>query len=198
MDLSFFSGCLERIREHKRMLLLFGILYLLGIVLGFLFITTPTAYEYHLTLCERYLDRVCFSDRNVFVIFLERSAGRTLLLVLILLSGVHLAALFVPSAVLLYRAYTFGGSIVILFSVYRVTGVLVVFVLYLPVHLLIDAVLICATALSCVRAPHFCFCKKDFTGIGGDLIALSIFILLVCLIEMLLLLAVFHPIGTLL
>ena len=198
MDFSFFTACLGRIWERKRSLILFGALFLCGVILGFLFIGTPSAYDYHFTLCERYLNRICFSDRDVFVIFLERTAGRALLLALILLSGVHFAALIVPSAVLLYRAYTFGGSIVILFSVYRVTGVLVVFVLYLPIHLLIDAVLVGATALSCARASGFCFCRRDFCDLARDFLALFALVALVCLLEMLLLLAVFHPMGTLL
>ncbi len=39
----------------------------------------------------------------------------------------------------------------IFFTVYRMTGVLVVFTLYLPVHLLIDCILILAAALSCAQ-----------------------------------------------
>ncbi len=198
MDLSFFTDCFGRMRECKRTLFLFGALYLAGMILGLIFITTPTTYEYNLTLCERYLNRVCFSDADVFVIFLERTAGRALLLAMILFSGIHFAALCVPPAVLLYRAYTFGGSIAIFFMVYRVTGVLIVFVLYLPIHVLVDVILIGATALSCARAPRFCFCRRDFSGIALDLLALFALLAAIGLLEMLLLLAVFHPIGTLL
>ena len=198
MDLSFLRECLARILERKRTFILLAALCLVGAILGLCFIRTPAVYDYHLGLCERYVVRVCFSDRSVFVIFWERLAGAALLIALMLLSGVHFAALIVPPAILLYRAYTFGGSLVIFFSVYRVTGVLIVFVLYLPVHLLLDAVLLAATTLSCARAPHFCFCRHDFCELGMDFCALLLLAAAVCLFESVLLLAIFHPIGAVL
>ncbi len=198
MSFSFLRDFLGRALERKRTLIVLGALFAVGIVLGLSFIKTPAAYDFHLENCDRYLRKVCYSERNVFAIFLERTAGCVLLAALTAVSGIHIAALILPSAILLYRAYTFGGSICILCSVYRVSGLLVVFVLYLPVHLLIDAVLVLGMALSCARAPHFCFCKRDFCELLCDFGVLAGLVALVCLAEMLLLLAVFHPIGVLL
>ncbi len=196
MSLFFVRDCFERCFERKKTLIVFGAIYLLGAILGMCFIRTPAVYDYHLGLCVRYMDRVCFSDRNIFLIFLERMCGCTLLLALMIASGVHFAALLVPPGILLYRAYTLGGSLIIFFSVYRATGALVVLVLYLPVHLLIDAVLIAATVVSCGRAHRFCFCRTDFTLLGLDFAAFFLLIAAICLVEAVLLLAVFHPIGT--
>lgn len=182
--------------ERKKTLLIFCGIYLVGAILGMCFIKTPAVYEYHVTLCARYVDRVCFSDRNVFLIFLERSCGYALLLAVVLLSGMHFAALIIPPGILIYRAYTMGGSLLILFSVYRATGALVALVLYLPVHLLIDAVLLAAMAVSCGRATKFTFCRSDFAVLGADFVTFFLIILAVCLLETILLLTVFHPIGT--
>lgn len=197
MDLFFLRDCLGRIRDRKRVLLLFFGLYFTGAVLGMCFIYTPSVYGYHLDVCRKFMDGVCFSDRNVFLIFIEHAAEGGLLLAVILAAGMHCAGLVVPPVLLLYRAYTFGGSVVIFFSVYRVTGVLVVFLLFLPVRLLTDGLLICATVLSCARAANFRFCRPDFLGLALDLAALFIALLAVCLLELVLLAAVFHPIGDL-
>ena len=148
MSFSFLREFFGRALERRGTLIIFAILFAAGALLGLCFINTPAAYDFHLENCDRYLRRVCYSDRNVFTIFSERTAGCLLLAALSAISGIHIAALALPSAVLLYRAYTFGGSIRILCSVYRVSGSLVVLVLYLPIHLLVDAVLIVGMALS--------------------------------------------------
>ena len=96
-----------------------------------------------------------------------------------------------------FRAYTFGGCLVLFFSVYRFTGALIVIALYLPVHLLVDAVLLWAALLSCDRARGFCFCRTDFMSILRDFVILAIILLLVCLLEMLLLLLFVRPVGNL-
>ncbi len=197
MDLSFIRDCLFRIRERKVTLLVIASLFLVGIVLGIAFARTPAFYDYQQNLCDRYLYRVCYSDRSVFVIFLERTAGASLLLLITGLSGVHVAVLAVPCALLLYRSYTFGGSIAILFGVYGVSGAVVALVLYIPVHLLIDAALIASTALSFGRARCFHFHKQDVCALLLDLLALFLLIAAVCLLEAILLLAIFHPLGNL-
>ncbi len=195
MDLFFLRDCLSRALEHRRTLFLFGGFFLAGVLLGMCFVKTQAVYGYHLDLCESYLVKVCFSEKNIFGIFLERFFGFLLLGALLLAAGLHFAALILPPAVLLYRSYTLGGSIIIFCSVYGVTGILVLFALYLPVHLAIDALLIGATTLSCARAPKFRFTRQDFCVLGADLLALALAIAAVCLVECVLLLAVFRPIG---
>lgn len=195
MDLSPFLNAYRCVWEKKRLLIAFAALYLLGALLGALFIRTPSVYEYHLGSCERFMARICFSDRSVIVIFFERAGIAALLLALMLLAGIHAAALILPPALLLYRAYTLGGSTVIFFTVYRVTGVLVFLVLYLPVRLLTDALLVAATVLSCERARSFGFSRGEFAEIARDFAALLAAAVGVCLYEGILLFALFHPIG---
>lgn len=185
----------SRALEHKKLLAAFAAGFLICVILGAVFVKTPAGYNYHLRIAEKFLDRVCFSERSVVVIFFERTAGHALLLALVLLGGIHAAAIVLPSVVLFYRACTFGGSLVIFFSVYRLTGALVVFALYLPVHLLIDCVLLLGTSLSCGRAKGFCFCGGDWLLLLRDFLTLLALIAIVCLAEMILLLALFHPLG---
>ena len=187
---------LSRAMERKGMLAAFAAGFLACAVLGAVFVNTPAGYDYHLRFAEKFLDRVCFSERNVILIFFERTAGHALLLALVLLGGIHIAALSVSVAVLFYRACTFGGSLVIFFTVYRMTGVLVVFTLYLPVHLLIDCILILAAALSCARAKRFRFCAGDVSLLLRDFHVLLALAATICLAEMILLLALFHPLGS--
>lgn len=197
MDLFFLKDAFCRAIEKKRALIVFGVVFLAGMILGICFVKTPAFYEFHLNNCDRFLTRICYSDRSVFVIFLERTAGCSLLLVLTLIGGVHIVGLAVPAAVLLYRSYTFGGQIAILFGVYGVSGALVALVLYIPVHLLTDAILLFGTALSVGRTRCFHFAKQDLCELGRDFLALFLLIAAVCLLEMILLLAIFHPLGNL-
>lgn len=162
---------------------------------GVLFIHSPAIYDYHIVLCDRFIDRVCYSSTSVIVIFFERTAGHALYLVLLFACGVHPIACPLAPAVLVYRGYTFGGTIYILFSVYRVSGALIALVLYLPVHLLFDLLFLCVCALSFDRARHFCFDKEELKGMLCEFVLALIAVVAVCLLEALLLAVLFHPLG---
>lgn len=187
--------CARRALDKKIALCIFGGVFLIFAVLGLCFIKTPAIYAYHINICEKFVDNVCYSERSVFVLFIERSCGNLLMIGVAVLSGMHVCAIAVPSCVLIYRAYTFGGSLYIFFNVYRLSGALIVFVLYLPVHLLIDALLIAAMAIAIGRAPRFCFRRSDFCDLLRDFSVLALFVVAICLLEMILLLLIFHPIG---
>lgn len=182
--------------ERKIVPILLFLALLTSTMCGIIFIRTPAFYEFHLRQCDRFLDRVCYSDRNVFVIFLERTAGLLLLVALVLAGGAHPALLPLPAAVLLYRGYTFGGTLAVFFSVYGFSGAMVVFALYLPIHLLADALLLIGASLSCLRA--FSQRGAPLRELGCDFLLLAALAALLCLIEMVLLLALFHPMGNLL
>lgn len=194
----FIRDCFSRIFERKILLIILSLCFVAFAILGMVFIDTPAIYDYHLTLCDRFIDRVCYSDRSVFVIFLERTAGHFFLLAVVLSSGVHVVALIVPMFVCAYRAYVFGGSLYIFFTVYRVSGAFIVFACYLPIHLLVDAVLLFAVCFSCSRTRRFCFGKEGLCDILKDLLVLGIAIVLIGLLEMILILALFPSSGMIL
>lgn len=190
--------CFARVLEKRIVLIVFGVLFVVGMALGIVFIKTPALYDYHLGRCESFLDSVCFSDRSVFLIFLERIGGHALILVLLLAAGIHPAGLVITPVIIVFRAYTFGGSLAIFFSVYRMTGALVAIAFYIPVHILFDCVFLAAVALSFGRAFSFRFCKPDFGGLIKDFIVFIIFTAIVCIVEILLLLIFFHSVGNIL
>lgn len=188
--------CFGRAFSRKTTIIVFAAGFLIVAILG-LAISTPAFYDYHLTLCERFIDRVCYSERSVILIFLERFAGNLLFVALLIASGIHVVALVIPPVVLSYRAYTFGGSLAVFFSVYQFSGALIVFVLYLPIHILIDAVLLLSTSLSYARAPCFRFGKDDFKEMLHDFLVLLALVAIICILEMILLLVLFHTLGNL-
>ena len=190
--------CVCRALSRKKTLAIFAVVFLVGVIVGLCCIKTPAIYGYHLKLCDRFIDRVCYSDRSVFLIFLERTAGNLLLLALFLASGLHCAALVLPPALILYRAYTFGGSLYIFCAVYGVSGALIAFVLFFPIHIAIDLVFMSGTALSYARAPRFRFGREELKEILLDFLILAAFILIICLVEAILLAALFHPLGNIL
>lgn len=189
---AFFRAC-----ERKKTLAVLLAVYAAAFILGIVFVRTPAFYAYHIELCDRYINRVVYSDRSVFTIFLERTAGCALLITLTMCSGIHVVGLIIPPPILVYRAYTFGGSIAIFFSVYKLSGAIVVFLIYLPIRLLTDCILLAAISLTFARAPRFRFAKCDFCDLGFDLLALILAVIAVCFLEMCLLLVIFHPIGNL-
>lgn len=164
---------------------------------GIVLVKTPVFFDYHLKSCDRFLDRVCYSDRNVFLIFFERSAGNVLILLLLFLGGLHPAALILTGCTVLFRAYTFGGMLGILFSVYKMSGALVAFVLYMPVHLLLDVIFLASAALAFSRAICFRFTAHDFKELLSEYLCFSVLTVAVCLFEAFLLLVLFHPLGNL-
>lgn len=196
--LSPFKDALCRALARKWLLLFYLCLFLLSTVCGIVFIKTPSFFEYHLRLCDRFLDRVCYSDRSVFLIFLERAAGSVLYVVLVFSGGFHPVLTVLPAAFVSFRAYTFGGTLAVFFSVYEFSGALVALTLYLPIHLLIDCVLFLAAALAFSHAVRFPFCAADLRALACDLLLCAACAVLVCLAEMVLLAALFHPLGNLL
>ena len=184
--------------EKKKILIIYALLFVIGLVLGIIFVKTPAIYSYHLDRCDRFIDGVCFSDNNVFLIFLERSAGHLLIALVLLLAGMHPVGLVLTPIVILFRSYTFGGSLYIFFSVYRMSGALISLALYIPIHLILDAVFLMTVALSFCRAFGFHFQKGDFLELIKDALIVFLFIVLACLLEMILLLILFHPLGNIL
>lgn len=189
------QDCLDRVFMRKRTIFVLILLFLSSIVLGIVLVITHSSYTYHLELCDDFLNEVCFSDTNFFLVFLKRTASHGLLLLIILACGIHFTALIVPPAIIIYRAYTFGGCICIFFSVYRFTGAIIAIFLYLPVHLLLDCVLIMAATLSFSRASRFCMCGDELKELLFDFLVLLILIAVICLAEAILLLVLFRPIG---
>ena len=198
MDLFFLRNFFSKVLERKKTLIFLALLVVLFTILGMCFLSSPAVYEYHLELCESFLLDVCFSDGNVFLIFLGRLGGCLLLVLLILIGGIHPAALVRPLFVIVYRAFTFGGCLYVFFVQYGLSGAMVVFVLYLPIHLLTDVLLLFAAVISFGRAFRFCFCGTDLFEILWDAFALLLLAVAVYLAEMILLLALFHPIGKIL
>ena len=190
--------CFGRVFEKKVTLIVFVSLFVIGIALGIVFVKTPAIYDYHLTRCERFIDSVCFSDRSAFLIFLERFFGHALILALLLAAGIHPVGLVITPIVVVFRAYTFGGSLAIFFSVYRMTGVLIAIAFYIPVHIMFDCIFLAVVALSFQRAFSFRFMKRDFGDLFRDLLIFLIFIAIIALAEILLLLLLFHSVGNIL
>lgn len=190
--------CFGRVFEKKVVLLVFGVLFIAGTVLGIVFIKTPAVYDYHLNRCESFIESVCFSDRSVFLIFLDRLLSHSLILLLLLAAGIHPVGLVVTPLIIVFRAYTFGGSLAIFFSVYRMTGALVAIAFYFPVHILFDCIFIAAIALSFGRAFCFRFCKNEIVNLAKDYFIFLIFTVIVCIAEIILLLILFHSVGNIL
>lgn len=190
--------CFGRVFEKRIVLIVFAVLFVIGMALGIVFIKTPAIYDYHLNRCEKFIDSVCFTDRSVFLIFLERIAGHALILALLLVAGIHPVGLVITPVVFVFRAYTFGGSLAIFFSAYRMTGALIAIAFYIPVHILFDCVFLAAVALSFGRAFGFRFCKRNFSELIKDAVILLIFIAIVCIVEVILLLILFHSVGNIL
>lgn len=196
--LSLLRELLLRAVERKWAMVSLLFLFICGTMCGIIFIKTPTFYEYHLKICDRFLDRVCYSDRSVFLIFIERTAGNVFFLILLLIGGLHPAALIIPATALVFRAYTFGGTLTILFSTYEISGALVAFALYLPIHLMLDILFLIAASLSFFRAFCFRFESGAFRELFFDFFICTIIICLICLIEAFILGVLFHPLGNLL
>lgn len=187
--------CVSKALYHKKIFILTVIAFFLFAILGVCFYKTPSTYGYILRICNRFIDYICFSDRSVVVIFFERTFGHLLILALILVSGVHWGMLPLPICALLYRAYSFGGMIAIMIATYRLSGVLIVFVLYLPIHLLLDVVFLIALNITCWRVKEFAFRRDDFQVLCCDFLSLGAIIAVVCLLEAVILLVLFHSIG---
>ncbi len=197
MDLSFFTGRIERACSKKILLAILAGVFFLAMLLGILFSGTALFYDFLLNLCDRFLYYVCYGDRSVLLIFFERTAGALVLAALCMLSGMHPAACPLGIAVTVYRAYTFGGCVAVFFGAYGLPGALVSLVLFIPIHLMLDFLLLCMLSLSLQRARGFCFRRADFLELLTDFSAFAALIALIFLLEAILLLAVFHPVGNL-
>lgn len=194
---SYVRDCFSRAVERRRTLFILALLFVVFAVLGACFARSDVMFEYNQNACARFIDRVCYSDTSVFVLFLKRTAGHAALFALVLLGGLHPVTMLFPMSVLLYRAFAFGGSLVIFFTVYGVSGAVIVFVLYLPIHLLIDAALLLASSCSFGRC-RCSLCREEIVGIALDFLCFLALTAIICLVEAALLFALFHPLGNIL
>ena len=65
-------------------------------------------------------------------------------------------------------------------------------------HLLFDALFLCSATLALERAKHFSFCGDAFFGLSREFALALAIAAFICLLEMLLLAALFHPLGNIL
>ena len=192
--LSWLRDALSRAAERKWLLAAGGALFLIAAAIGGVLCHTSGGGIFY-RLCGDYLAEVCAEESGGAALFFARAGEHLLLLALVLAGGVHPAALCLPALLLAFRAWTFGGCIVVFFSAYRMTGALAVLTLYLPVHLLFDLLLLLAAALSCGRARGFRFCRADGALLLRDFLVFAVLTVAVCLIELLLRAALFRPLG---
>lgn len=198
MNFFFLQNFASRALERKKTLIFLAAVTLLFTILGLCFVSSPAVYEYHLSVCDGFVLDVCFSDTSVFWIFLKRLGGCALLIVLVLIGSLHPVALILPIAVLVYRAFTFGGSLYVFFDFYGLSGAMIVIILYFPIHLLTDALLLLTTTVAIGNACRFCSTRADFFGLLKDFLTALLCSVFIYLAEMILLLALFHPIGKIL
>lgn len=187
-----------RAMSRKKTFAALAALFLLFIVLGMIFYSALPIRRQLNIMCARFMERIVYSDKNIFLIFLERTAANAALSVLILCAGVHPAALVFPPLLLAYRASVFGGTFVAFFAIYRLPGAFVVLLLYLPIHLLTDALLLTTAAISFARAKGFCFCRRDLRGLLYDILSVLAISAAICLAETMLLAVIFRPLGNIL
>ena len=198
MNFFFAQNFAARALERKKTLIFLAAVLVIFTILGLCFVSSPAVYEYHLSVCDSFVLDVCFSDTNVFFIFLSRLGGCALLIALVLVGSLHPVAIILPVAVLVYRAFTFGGSLYVFFDFYGLSGAMIVLILYFPIHLLTDALLLLATSVSIGNAFRFCFTRADVFGLFKDFLTALLCAVFIYLAEMILLLALFHPIGKIL
>lgn len=192
-----FGDVFARVFERKWVPIALVSLFFCSAVCGVVFVRTPAFYEYQLRILDRFLDRVCYSERSVVAIFFERAAGDALVLLLVTVGGFHPAALAIDAVTVAFRAFHLGGTAAMLFSVYGVPGAYVAFVLYLPVRIPTDAVLLTGAALAVSRAFGLGLCREAPARACADFLVLSLILLLICIFEAILLAAFFHPAGNL-
>lgn len=191
-----FSEALIKLKERKLIAIAVFSLYLTGLICGLVLANNAPSYDYFCRICDRYMNGFCFSKTNVFLLFLQRMCANVLFLIVFTGCGAHPAALIVLPVSVVYRSYTFGGSLFVFFRVYGFSGMLVVFLLFLPVRLLVDTIYLCEGVFSVHNA---CYCRKfDFRRIVRDFLLGVVCLAAVSLLEMLLLLIFFHPIGNVL
>lgn len=183
--------------ERKKTLVLFAGIYLICFVLGMIFIKTPAVYEYHFRACDRFLNQICYSQTSVIIILFKRFLGCAAYLALIFVSSVHvLPACFVFPVVLGFRAYSFGGMTCILISVYKMSGVFILLALYLPIHVMCDVIYLFCGMIAIDNSRKFCWGRADWSNLLFNYVKMAVLILVVCLVEALLLLTLFHPVGS--
>ncbi len=186
-----FQDVISRVLERKRTFIVLISLYLASMLCGIIFIKSSALYEYHLQGVEEYFADVCYGEGSIFWLFCRRFAVKSLFLALFTLFGVHFLAVGFGGVLIVFRGYSLGGCVLLFLSVYRLSGALVLFVLYLPVCLLCDAAYLSFSTLAFQRARSFCFCKEDWRKMLFDFLCGVTVVGCVCLFEAFLLLVLF-------
>lgn len=188
-----FRAFLGRAVQQKRLLVLFFVLFALAFLLGIILAAAKVDYAQHLLRCERYFERVLYSARSVFLIFLERTASGAIVIAVLTACSVHPAAVALPTVLFVYRGYVCGGSVVVFVSAFGLGGVLVGLLLYLPVQLALTALYMLTASLSFSRS--LTFCGRELGALFMQFLCALVLVAAICLAELLLLLVIFRPLG---
>lgn len=181
--------------ERKKAIIILILLFLSSIVCGIVFIKNGEFYQICMRNCSRFVDYVCFSQVSVFKIFLERFLAHLLILSVVLLTGITKITSYLSPVILVYRGFFLGGNCFLLIAVYHFSGILILLLLYLPIHLAVDFLLTVACIHAFDRSKSFYFCKDGLLGLASDLALYAISLLAIHAVETLILFAIFHPLG---
>ena len=148
----------DHFRIYKKFYFIFFTLVLIGLITGML-----TAFKYSgeielSNLNDKILISFISNDIGAFVLLLRRLFAFCILFFILFLINIKPLTCFLNFALILYESYTLGLNCAIFITLFNISGVINVFIVYLPCHLLS---LIALMALSTIFCSS-CFKYRKF------------------------------------
>ncbi len=139
---------LNSILKHKRHLIVFSAIYIIGIIFGLFFsrasddstILYVNAYNYHLLIFTQ--------NSSVLTTFFKCFLSGALLTLTVILFGFFNSTIPLISIILFYRGLILGTSAIIFYSLTGISGLIIFIIVTIPCHLLISAGLILSSILN--------------------------------------------------
>ncbi len=183
----------DHFRTYKKYYLIFTVLILIGLITGML-----TAFKYSKdfeisNLNDKVLIGFISGDIGAFTLLLRRIFQFCILFFLIYLINIKSFTCFLNFILILYEAYILGLNCAIFITLFNISGIINVFVVYLPCHLLflISLMALCTIFCSnCFKYRKFnenIFCSTFWQQNGRSIICIIVLGLLALILESILL-----------
>ena len=193
----FFSNLCFALKDHfrecKKYYIVFAVLILIGLITGIL---TGFKKGSSLTI-DSFNDKVLVDflsgDLGIFAMLIRRLFSFCVLFFLLCLLNIKSFTVFANFVIVLYQAYILGVNSAIFISLFSISGIINVFVVYLPCRLLSLVVLtslatiLCSSCLKYRKFGETIMCHSFWQQKSRTLILLLVLSILVALFECILL-----------
>ena len=186
-------GFKDHFRQHKKYYFIFLGLMLIGLITGILTVFKFSGEIELEHLNDGVLVDFLEGDTGAFMLLIRRIFSFSLLFFILYIINIKRFTCFLNFILILYQAYILGLNCAVLISLFNLSGIINVFIVYLTCHLLLLislmglATIFCSSCFNYKRFGENIFCSSFWQQNGRAIVCLLVLAFFAILLETILL-----------